>query len=159
VFQDAQDRDLTYSNQPAAGSSLWESFVNANTSNELCHAWLALVCEQISGASAAAVLVESREAQTYVPMAVWPEASPSLGRLAKVVETSLRERRGVVQSAALSQQAEGAAGQLNLAHLTQIAYPLTLDQRVIAVAVVEANCKAGDVNTILREIHWASAWL
>lgn len=159
MIQDAQDNDLTQADQTLTEASPWDAFVNANTSNELCQAWLALICEQIPGASAAAVLVENQEAQIYVPMAVWPKASPSMGRLAKIVETCLRDRRGVVQSAALSQQAEDESGQLDLDHLTQISYPIILEQRVIAVVAVEADCNVDDVNKIFREIHWASAWL
>lgn len=153
--QYAQDDDLAQAN----GASPWDAFINANTSNELCQAWLALICEQIPGASAAAVLVENQEMQIYVPMAVWPKASPSMGRLAKIVELCLRDRRGVVESAASPQQVEDAPDQLDLSHLTRIAYPILLEQRVSAVVAVEAECDEGEVNKIFRDIHWASAWL
>ncbi len=156
MIQDAQDNDLTQADQ---GASPWDAFVNADTSNELCQAWLALVCEQIPGASAAAVLVENQAAQNYVPMAVWPKASPGMGRLAKIVETCLRDRCGVFRSAASSQQTEDASDQSDLGHLTQVSYPIILGQRVIAVVAVEADCSAVDVNKIFREIHWAGAWL
>jgi hypothetical protein len=150
VNQYAQDEDLTLADQ---GASPWDAFINANTSNELCQAWLALICEQIPGASAAVVLVENQAMQIYVPMAVWPKASPSMGRLASIVEICLRDRRGVVQSAA------DGSDQLDLAHLTRIAYPILLEQRVSAVVAVEADCDVGDINKIFRDIHWASAWL
>jgi RND family efflux transporter MFP subunit len=143
----------------ANGASPWDAFINANTSNELCQAWLALICEQIPGASAAAVLVENQEMQIYVPMAVWPKASPSMGRLAKIVELCLRDRRGVVESTASPQQVEDAPDRLDLSHLTRIAYPILLEQRVSAVVAVEAECDEGEVNKIFRDIHWASAWL
>lgn len=157
--QDALDDDLAQADSTLIGASPWDAFVNANTSNELCQAWLALICEQIPGASAAAVLVENQEMQIYVPMAVWPKASPSMGRLAKIVEVCLRDRRGVVQSAALAQQNEDGPDQPDFAHLTQISYPIILEQRVSAVVAVEADCDISDVNKIFREIHWASAWL
>lgn len=153
--QDARDDDLAQAN----GASPWDAFINANTSNELCQAWLALICEQIPGASAAAVLVENQEMQIYVPMAVWPKASPSMGRLAKIVELCLRDRRGVVESTASPQQVEDAPDRLDLSHLTRIAYPILLEQRVSAVVAVEAECDEGEVNKIFRDIHWASAWL
>jgi RND family efflux transporter MFP subunit len=153
--QYAQDDDLAQAN----GASPWDAFINANTSNELCQAWLALICEQIPGASAAAVLVENQEMQIYVPMAVWPKASPSMGRLAKIVELCLRDRRGVVESTASPQQVEDAPDRLDLSHLTRIAYPILLEQRVSAVVAVEAECDEGEVNKIFRDIHWASAWL
>ena len=159
MIQNAHDNDLTEAGQSLTGASSWDAFVNANTSIELCQAWLALICEQIPGASAAAVLVENQQAQNYVPMAVWPKSSPSMGRLAKVVETCLRDRRGVFQSSALSHRTEDGSDQLDLDHLTQISYPIISEQRVIAVVAVEVDCDVGDVNMIFREIHWASAWL
>ena len=158
MIQEPHDNDLTEADQTLTGASPWDAFVNAATSDEFCQAWLALICEQIQGATAAAVLVEN-QAQTYVPMAVWPKASLSMGRLVKIVETCLRDRRGVFQSATLSQPAEDALEQRDLGHLTQISYPIILEQRVIAVVAVEADCSVVDVNKIFREIHWASAWL
>ncbi len=159
MTQELQDNDLAQADQTLTGASPWDAFVNATTSNEFCQAWLALICEQIPGATAAAVLVENQAVQTYVPMAVWPKASLSMGRLAKIVEACLRDRRGVFQSAALSQPAEDALDQPDLGHLTQISYPIILEQRVIAVVAVEADCDVSDVNKIFRDIHWASAWL
>jgi len=125
----------------------WDAFVTARTAEQRCQAWLALVCSRIPGARAAAVLVESLEAHTYVPMAVWPEVTPDLGRLGAVVQSTLRDRRGVVQAAA-----EGAAG-------THLAYPLLLDQRVAGVVAVESSGSSADVDMALRKIHYGSAWL
>lgn len=159
MSQNTANSEPTQEDQFLSGASSWHAFVNANTSSELCQAWLALICEQIQGATAAAVLVENQAMQTYVPMAVWPKASLSMGRLAKIVETCLQDQRGVFQSAALSQQDEDALGQLDSDPLTQISYPIILDQRVIAVVAIEASCDISDVNKIFREIHWASAWL
>lgn len=135
-----------------AGASPWDDFVNADTSFGLCQAWLALVCENISNVAAAAVLIEDPSQQTFVPMAVWPKASPGMQRLAGIVELCLRDRRGVFQPASASNPAEQAG-------LIQIAYPIILEQRVSAVVAVEADCGIGDVNGIFRELHWSSAWL
>lgn len=152
---EVQDKGLPPVKESLLGVSPWDAFVNAETSNELCQAWLGLICEQVPGANAGAVLVENQQLQNYVPMAVWPKANPSMGRLVGIVEKCLTDRRGVFQAAASSQQAE----QLDSAHLTQIAYPIILEQRVSAVVAVEADCDISEVNKIFREIHWASAWL
>lgn len=148
--------------QSVTETDLWGAFVNAKTSNELCHAWLELVCEQIPDASAAAVLVESQEAQTYVPMAVWPEANPSIGRLATVVEASLRERRGVVLTAdKLEENGDFRTpiSPANKASPTQLAYPLILGERIAAVVALETTQANANVSKILQELHWSSAWL
>jgi len=159
VIQNPQDNDSAPAEQIITASSPWDAFINADTSNELCQAWLTLICERIPGATAAAVLVENQAAQNYAPMAVWPTASPGMGRLTAIVETCLRDRRGVFQSAALSQQAGDTVGRIDLSHLIQISYPIILRARVIAVVAVEADCDAGDVNKIFRDLHWAGAWL
>lgn len=125
----------------------WDAFVSAKTAEGRCHAWLALVCGKIRGASAAAVLIENTLDQTFVPMAVWPKASPELGRLGPVVEATLRDRRGIVKPVAES------------LGTTQIAYPLMVDDYVAGVVALEAVCPENEVGEVLREIHWGSAWL
>lgn len=127
--------------------SPWDAFISATTADARSHAWLALVCDKIPGAQAAAVLVDHPKDQTFAPLAVWPQASPDLGRLGPVVEMALRERRGVVQP--LTEPAG----------LTQIAYPLMQDERVAAVVALEVTTSDQVVGLALREIHWASAWL
>lgn len=125
----------------------WDAFVSAKTAEGRCHAWLALVCGKIQGAQAAAVLIENTLDHTYVPMAVWPKASPDLGRLGPVVEATLRDRRGIVKPVP------------ELPGTTQIAYPLMVDDYVAGVVALEAVCPASEVGEVLREIHWGSAWL
>lgn len=126
---------------------LWEDFVLAKTANERCEAWLALVCNQIEGAQGAAVLVENLDDKSFVPLAVWPKISPDLGRLGAVVEAALRDRRGVVRPAPEPSKA------------FHIAYPLMVDDRVAGVVAVEVLCLRSDIDRILRQIHWGSAWL
>lgn len=125
----------------------WDAFVGAKTADAKCHAWLSLVCGNVHGARAAAVLIESFDAQTFVPIAVWPKASPDMGRLAGVVEDAIRDRRGVVRPAADS------------AELMHVAYPLMLDQRVDGIVALEVACDDAQIGEVLREIHWGSAWL
>lgn len=125
----------------------WDAFVTSRTAEERCNTWLELVCGRIAGAKAAAVLVESLEAHTYVPMAVWPDARPDMGRLAGVVEETLRERRAVVRAAP-----DGTG-------LHHLAYPLMLDQRIEGIVALEVECSGEAVDLALRKIHWGSAWL
>lgn len=137
----------------------WEEFVSAKTADQRCRGWLSWVCSQIPGARAAAVLVESVEAHTYVPMAVWPSATLSLGRLAEVAEFALREKRGVIRPAPPSVDAEDAQRMATAIPPTHVAYPLMLDQRVAGVVALEIVGGDGDVESAMREIHWGSAWL
>ena len=127
--------------------SSWDAFASAQTAEGKCRAWLDLICRRVPEPKAAAVLVESVEAHTFVPIAVWPQISADLGRLAKVVEQTIRERRGVVQPVA------------DNPGLTHIAYPLMLGDRIDGVVVLETACEARQVEEVFREIHWGSAWL
>lgn len=125
----------------------WDSFVSAKTAEARCHAWLALICARISGARAGAVLIENLDDHTYVPMAAWPQAGSDLGRLGGVVESVLRERRGVIKA---------IAEPVSAAH---IGYPLMLGDQISGVVALEADCPAAEAGEIFREIHWASGWL
>lgn len=132
---------------PQNSPEFWDQFVSAATAEERCRAWLNLLCEDIAGVQAGAVLVESVEAGTFVPVAVWPAATAEFGRLAGAVEVALRERRSVVRPAA-----EGSTTK-------HLAYPLMLDQRIDGVVVLEVNCADDAVEQVMRDIHWGSAWL
>ena len=138
----------------------WDDFGAARTADERCRAWLSWVCRRIPGASAAVVLVESLEAHTYVPMAVWPDAMQSLGRLGEVAEQALRERRGVIRPAPPPEDAGSAASEsMRSARPMHLAYPLILDQREAGVVALEVACADAEVESAMREIHWGSAWL
>ncbi|OHC72690.1 MAG: guanylate cyclase [Rhodocyclales bacterium RIFCSPLOWO2_02_FULL_63_24] len=137
----------------------WDDFVLATTADARCRAWLSWVCGQIPGARVAAVLVESLEAHTYVPMAVWPDAMQGLGRLAEVAELALREKRGIIRPAPPPADLADAAVAADSFHATHLAYPLMLDQREAGVVALEVVCADSDVASAMREIHWGSAWL
>ncbi len=125
----------------------WNAFVSARTAEERCHAWLALVCDKVPGIHVGAVLIENPADRSFVPIAVWPKGSTELGRLGAAVEATLRERRGVVK--AVEEAAEKK-------HLT---YPLFTGQNIAGVVVLEAACTEQQVPVILRDVHWAAAWL
>ncbi|MGP1677134.1 MAG: efflux RND transporter periplasmic adaptor subunit [Burkholderiales bacterium] len=126
----------------------WEAFAAASTSDQFCHAWLALVCSQIPAARAGAILVPSTEAHTFVPIAAWPQAAPNLARLAGVVERALREGREIVQP--------GSAEEPGVTHL---AYPVLVDKKVAGVVALDVACGQDEIPAALRNLHWGSGWL
>src|SRR5450759_4274740 len=126
----------------------WEAFAAATTSDQFCHAWLALVCGQLPAARAAAILVERAEAHTFVPIAAWPQATPNRARLAGVVERALREGREIVQP--------GSAEEPGVTHL---AYPVLVDKKVAGVVALDVACGQDEIPAALRQLHWSSAWL
>lgn len=126
----------------------WEAFATATTSDAFCNAWLALVCSQISAVRAAAILVQSAEAHTFVPIAAWPQATPDLARLAGVVERALREGREIVQPGSAEQPG-----------VTYLAYPVLVDKKVAGVVALDVACAQDEIPAALRDLHWGSGWL
>ena len=131
----------------AVATPPWDAFVAAKTSDEFCRAWLALVCGQVRGAKAAAVLVESGDGH-FMPISAWPEPAPEIGRLVGVVERAIGERSGVAQ--------KNPDAEVRSMH---IAYPVLVGTRVAGVVALEAECSDAEVQAALRSIHWGSAWL
>lgn len=125
----------------------WQAFILAQNADERGTAWLALICQRIAGVQAAAVLIEHTPDHSYVPIAVWPKASPDLGRLGAAVAASIKERRGVVKPAPEPSRA------------LHVAYPLLIDEQIAGLVALEVNCPENQVAEIFREIHWGGAWL
>lgn len=136
--------------QPNFDSNLdaWRVFASPRTEGAFYQAWLALLCEQLSGISAGVILLRTNEANTFLPAAVWPAVARDLSFLGSVAERSLTEKRGVIQRPDQPS---------NTVH---IAYPLEVSQRMLGAVVLEATDRAEtEVAALLRQIHWGIAWL
>ncbi len=127
---------------------VWDAFTQAKSADEFCHAWLVLVCAQVPSSRGAAILVEGVEANTFVPIAAWPEATADMARLSAVVERSLKEKRGVV----LPDVKNGV-------RITNIAYPVMVGERVGGVVALDTAGSDAEVQAALHTIHWGCAWL
>jgi biotin carboxyl carrier protein len=130
-----------------ADDEAWTRFVGAATSEEFCSAWLSILCRQMGTVVAGVVLLESGESNTFAPIAVWPKASAEMARLGTVAERALAEGRGIVHR---DTEAPGA--------LAQIAYPVQASNRTVGAVALEITASA-DVTVMLRQLHWAIAWL
>jgi multidrug efflux pump subunit AcrA (membrane-fusion protein) len=125
----------------------WERFLAARTSDTFCAAWLALICEKFPAVRQAAVLIESADGQSFVPIAVWPTANADMARMGAAVQRALGERRIVLLP---------ATEQPGLLH---VALPVSANERIVGAVVLEAAVDANDAHPLLRELHWGSAWL
>lgn len=125
----------------------WERFVAARTSDAFCAAWLALICEKFPTVRQAAVLIESADGQTFVPIAVWPAAHTDMARMGTAVQLALGERRVVLQPA--PEQPEWL----------HVAAPVSANERIVGAVVLEVAVDGTVVPPLLRELHWGSAWL
>lgn len=132
-----------------SGSDIWQTFVTARSDEEFCQAWLALLCRQLSGVRAGVVLFQGPNANTFLPVAVWPQVTRDLSFLGKVAERALLESRGVVHRS--DNQPDSPV---------QVAYPIQVSKRTLGSVVLEVTARSdADIHGLLRQLHWGIAWL
>ena len=137
--------------EPATPSDadLWRAFASAASDAQFCQAWLDLLCRQLPKVSAGVVLMQSPEAGTFLPAAIWPGAVRDLSFLGKVAERALVEGRGVVD------RSDGSS-----AGTIHVAYPAQVGGRMVGAVVLEAAQRPeSEVHALLRQLHWGVAWL
>jgi RND family efflux transporter MFP subunit len=133
----------------------WSLFVNAGTANELCSAWLAVICGKI-GTTTAGLLVFRQGDGRFVPAALWPKAGADPSYLATTVEQTLKERRTVV----VRPEATAPGQAPSLPVRAQVGFPLLhRDDLEGAVALDLLQPPEADTAAVLQELLWASAWL
>jgi RND family efflux transporter MFP subunit len=130
---------------PAASADFWSQLVTAQTSDQLCRAWLGILCQWIPDTRAGLLLLHQDD-DSFAPAAVWPDPQRDLSYLGEVAQQSLVERRGVV--------VDEAGG------TTQCAYPLLTAEQAFGVVVLHVATR-GDVGMrdALRILHWGAGWL
>jgi len=107
---------------------------------------LSVQCLQVSEVHAALLLLE-QGGGTFVPAAVWPDATTDVSYLAPAAEQCLSERQGKVL--------RGQAGALVV-----VAYPVELDgdlQGAVVLDVAERDDEA--LQVVLRQLHWGIGWI
>ena len=130
-------------------AEIWRVFSAPGSDEQFCQAWLALLCRQLPGISAAVVLFQSSDGNTFLPVAVWPEVARDLSYLGKVAERALIEGRGVVH------RPEDRSDKF-----IHVAYPVQVGQRMVGAVVLEASTRSeSEVHSLLRQLHWGIAWL
>jgi multidrug resistance efflux pump len=128
----------------AESTALWQRLLAAASDEEFCGAWLALMCQQLGTVAAGVVLLQAPGAETFAPVALWPDAPRDLSRFGAVAQTALGEARGVVQRA--GEQANAP---------WHVAYPLRSGSVVLgAVALEIPACPEAQVHALLRRLHW-----
>lgn len=131
-------------------ADVWREFSSPTSNEHFCQAWLGLLCRQLSQITAAVVLLQTREDNTFQPAAVWPDVSRDLSYLSKVAERALVERRGVVSHG--DDEASPAT--------IQVAYPVEVAGRMLGAVVLEGGARPeAQIHTLLRQLHWGIAWL
>lgn len=123
----------------------WESFTQPQTDADFFQSWLQVFCAQGNDISAAAVLLLDAASQSFVPVAVWPDAGRDYSIFTRVAEDALRDGNGKVQANEQS---------------VHIGYPLNDAGSTHGVIVVEFRAADDEKKTsMFRHVHWGSGWL
>lgn len=126
-------------------TDFWSLLANARSSDQLCRAWLGILCQWIPGTQAGLLLL-NEQADRYAPAAVWPDEQRDMSFMAGVAQQSLVEKRGATQ-----EEGDGMA---------LWAYPLMGAQQSYGVVVLHVVLR-GDaaMREALRLLHWGAGWL
>ncbi|WP_198938006.1 hypothetical protein, partial [Pelomonas sp. KK5] len=127
-----------------AADAAWAALASAESAEQLCRAWLAVLCSLVPGVQVGLLLLQDAEG-SYVPAAAWPEGT-ELQRLADVARECLTTRQGV------RRQQPGEP--------TQLAYPLAAGATLHGAVVVEmldASPEAARLSA--RLTHWGAGWM
>ena len=132
--------------QAGATADFWSLLANARTSDQLCQAWLGILCQWIPGTQAGLLLLHEEGSDRYAPAAVWPDQEQDLSHMAGAAQEALVERHGVVRD-----ESSGMA---------QCAYPLLGADMAYGVVVLHVVAR-GEAGTrdALRLLHWGAGWL
>ena len=135
-----------------AESAAWSRFAAPADAHEFYAAWLALVAAQVERSRAALLLTQEQDGGAYTVAAAWPDPRRDITYLGPVAQRALEQRQGVVAAPGGGEPvADGPA---------HVGYPLELAGRVAGAVVFDlAPGALADLQTALRRIHWASAWL
>ena len=135
-----------------AEAAAWARFIDASDGVEFCAGWLALLAARVERARAALLLIAETEGAPFTIAAAWPDMQRDLQYLGPIAQQALAERVGVVTAPDGGlPEAEGPA---------YVSYPIEVAGRLVGAVVIDvAAGAAGGLQAILRQIHWASAWL
>jgi hypothetical protein len=128
----------------AAPGDPWQALARARNAEQLCQAWLPILCSMIPRVDSGLLLLEDSNG-SYAPAALWPEGK-DLSYLRAVAEESLNTRQGVV-----NRDPDGK---------TRFAYPLVSNDTLFGVVILDLL--APDEMALLparRLLHWGAGWL
>lgn len=137
----------THSNPEATLEAAWRAFLTAQTDERFFSSWLRVLCEPLPAITSAVVLLRSEREQTFIPIALWPEAPRDLSYLGPITGEALRLNAGVLRPVPA-----GAVG-------FHAAIPLQGPAEPVGLAVFEMNVRLeAEAQRLLRHVHWGLGW-
>jgi RND family efflux transporter MFP subunit len=151
-------------------ASAWEQFSSSTSTGEFCSSWLAILCAQIEGVSAALLVLGPDSGGSYSAAAVWPDASHNLKYLGSAAEKALSERRGFVEQV-FKERRQGrqrVASERRTVVQTpgpgqrscHVGYPIEVSGVLFGAVILDIDsAPEHKLQHALRLVHWGSAWL
>ena len=125
-------------------SDYWDALIGAKSAEQLCTAWLPILCILVPAAQCGLLLLKDNDG-SFVPAAMWPEGS-DLAHLRSIAEEVLNSRRGAV-----GRDRPG---------LTEVAYPLISGDEILGAVILGLQSADNDaVSQAMRQLHWGAGWL
>ncbi len=122
----------------------WQRLVGAETAEQLCSAWLQVLCRELAQVRAGLVLLADADG-SFVPVAVWPPAR-ELGHLSEIARQALAQREGVS-----TRDARGHA---------RCAYPLLQGEQLRGSVVLDLGpASDAELARTMQLAHWGAGWL
>jgi biotin carboxyl carrier protein len=129
---------------PSGHPSLWSALAEAQTADQMCRAWLALLCTGLLQADSGLLLLLQPDG-AFVPVAAHPLAR-DLSHLREVATDALRSR-----NAAVLHDPQGTV---------QLAFPLLAADGVQGAVVLQfARATEAELDAARQHIRWGAGWL
>ena len=123
--------------------ALWAQFAGAASAAEFAGAWLALLCRNIPGATAGAVVLGEPETGPFAPAAHWPDATAASPALAAAAEQAMARRQPVLT--------QGAG--------REVACPVLVDGALYGTVAVATGPDGPAPGEVLRQVRWGAGWI
>lgn len=128
----------------AGDRNYWDDLVSARSAEQLCSAWLPILCTLAPGVQCGLLLLKDSDG-SFVPAATWPEGMDFV-HLRGVAEETLNTRRGTVNR--------------DRADSTLIGYPLSDGTDLLGAVILGLRPAGADaVTQAMRQLHWGAGWL
>lgn len=135
--------------------TLWQSLSEAQNEQEFCFNWLELQSLMINGTTSGLVGFGSVDIGTFAPVAFYPRKLQERKHFVEVIEQVFKERKGVVLRND-SNSDNIPPDQLRFL----VGYPIWVEEELGGVVALEILPRSSaELQSVMRQLQWGSAWL
>jgi RND family efflux transporter MFP subunit len=148
----------------------WDRFASDSSTAGFCASWLAILCSQVEQVNGALLVLGPDAGGGYSAAAVWPDATRNMQYLGATAERALTERRGFVENVlkerrrvahrVSAERRKPVPGRDGGQKASFVAYPIEVAGRLYGAVILDVvHSPAHQLQHVLRQVHWGSAWL